>query len=350
MSIVKPQLKPRINFYELEYCLGNSNEKLVESTAIYQQVKKLTAMAFPTHQDQYDKRWEGFYLLVKRDGRAIALPLGIMEYRKAFYVSLHKTGSMHIKKGSKKSERVYKTIFSEVPRLVPFIKADEKILERLIPYDVRTGKIQGRYLLEHLLPTEEKKEALQKYERHLEKNMRIERVSLNDYLTVASVCYGAAFPKEAKSLSKSEMYKKWADGRDGGMLSIKDWDSKAAFAEWFHSGRHAGSHPFEIVFSWHEHGIHLYPPYPESPHYRLRVTNYSYAPAFIKMAKALVKENVPFEAAEIYDVLNYLAGETYFTVNDYDKHSFFYMPSAEHKKRYFRHVKWDTISIPLWKK
>jgi len=54
-----------------------------------------------------------------------------------------------------------------------------------------------------------------------------------------------------------EMYKKFADGRDGGMFGIKNWESKREFLSWYKSDRGFGSYPFEIIFSWHRHGIHL---------------------------------------------------------------------------------------------
>ncbi len=145
------------------------------------------------------------------------------------------------------------------------------------------------------------------------------------------------------------MYKKWADGRDGGMLSIKDRDNKKEFMDWMGSGKDAGAHPFEIVFSWHRHGIHLYPPSSHEPYYHLRVTNYAYATEFVKMAKALIKENVPFRAHEFKNVLDYLAGETYFTVNGHEELNFRYIPSREYKRKFFRHIEWDKIKIPEWK-
>ncbi len=347
---MKTTLTPQITFAELEYYIDRFSEKQIENTLIYKLTKRLTDEELPSYQDKFDKRWESFYLPVRRRGKVIALPFGILEYNKEFFVHFHLLGRLHIKKGRKKEEEFYKRIFSEALGFMPVIKADRIVLEKLVPYDFRTGKIKGAYLMEKVLSKNSKEKMLKDYAGHVKKNPEVREISLNDYLKVASICYSAAFKKEAKSLSPLEMYKRWADGRDGGMLSIKNNDSKKEFMDWLQSGVHAGSHPFEIVFSWHRHGIHLYPPSSYQPYYSLRVTNYAYAPQFVKMAKALIKQKIPFRADELKNVLDYLAGETYFTVNDYEEHNFWYVPSREYKKKFFCHIEWDKIKIPEWKK
>jgi hypothetical protein len=170
-------------------------------------------------------------------------------------------------------------------------------------------------------------------------------ISLNDYLNVASICYKAAYPEETKNLSNIDMYKKWADGRHGGMLSIQDWNDKKEFSEWYKSGEHIGFHPFEIVFSWHRHGIHLYPPSDTSHGYKIIVTNYAYAWDFIKMVDALIGMKIPFEAGELQAVLDYLAGDIYFTVNNEGDHNFRYIPSRKYKRKYFYDIEWDDIKV-----
>jgi len=141
------------------------------------------------------------------------------------------------------------------------------------------------------------------------------------------------------------MYKKWADGRDCGMLEIKNKKSKKAFSHWLDNKSRCGGHPFEIVFSWIEHGIHLYPPYTERPSFSLRVTNYMYAIPFLEMVRALIQEKIAFEANEIEDVLNYLSGESYFTVNDYDKHYIYYYGD----RKLLRHIEWDEPRMVKWR-
>ena len=132
------------------------------------------------------------------------------------------------------------------------------------------------------------------------------------------------------------------------MLDIKDAKNPEEFAEWYHSGKWSGCHPFEIVYSSHSHGIHLYPPDGPERVYGLRVTNYAYALDFVEMAEGLMKRGVAFEARDFEQVLAYLCGETYFGVNDDSEHSIHYIPCAEDKKNYFRHVRWDEPKRPAF--
>jgi hypothetical protein len=272
-----------------------------------------------------------------------------MEYNKEFFIIVQSFGSFRIKKGDKETEKFYNKIITETLRFVPILKKDERILQRIIPYDIHTGKIKGRHILENLLSQERKEIILDDYQKHIQKNLQATEISLNEYLNVAAICYRSTYKKDSENLSNLEMYKKWADGRDGGMLSIKDWDSKKEFSEWYHSGQYAGSHPFEIVFSWHEHGIHLYPPNEQSLYYNLRVTNYAYAWDFIEMVNTLIKKDIPFSAGKLEEVLNFLAGDTYFNVNRMSEHNFRYIYSREYKQKYFSHIEWDEIKVVKWK-
>lgn len=347
---MNPDFKPKLHSYELEHYLHGFDEKQVESTQVYELAETLTGLAYPTYEDEYDKRWEYFYLPVKRRGRTIAVPVWIMDYNREFFISVQPFGRFHVKKGNNETEEFYHDILAEILRFAPAVKKDAKILQKLIPYDIRTGKIRGKYILSRLLSQRAKKRILESYEKHMAKNLQVPEISLNSYLNTAAICYKAAYGKKAEALSPLGMYRKWADGRDGGMLSIKDRDSKKEFTEWLRSGRHAGSHPFEIVFSWHRHGIHLYPPREELPRYALRVTNYAYARDFLKMIDSLIRAEVPFEAGKLSEVLDFLAGETYFVVNEYDEHRFLYTPSKEYKKEYFAHIEWNEIKVARWKK
>jgi len=343
------KFNPQLEYYELEYLVNPSNlEKKIENTQVRNLVKNLTDLAYPSSWDEYSKQWFDFYLPLKRRGCLISLSFKVVEYQKEFFVNFQGLGNLHIRNGKEKVEKQYKTIFREALRFIPLIKRTKNvILEGTIPYDIRTGKIKGKYILEKLMPEREKEEILLNYGIHLKKRLKISQISLKRYLNVAAICYKAAFRERTRNLSSLEMYKKWADGRDGGMLSIKDWESTQAFKNWQGSGEWEGSHPFEIVFSWHGHGIHLFPPNTYSHHHWLRITNYAYAENFIRIVRALIKKGVPFQAKDLKDVLDYLTGETYFTVNDYSEHCFYYIPK-EHKELYFRHIKWDEIKVPKW--
>lgn len=288
---------------------------------------------------------------VRRSGRRISIPLWIMKYKQDFYANFRFLGMLKISKGKEEVREEYKTIFEEAIRFSSVIKATKgEIVKKTAPYDFRIGKVKGKYIMDEVMPKREKARLSNLYEKHQGKNLEIADISLNDYLNTAAVCYRAAYEK-ARGLSPLEMYNRWADGRHGGMLDIKDFDSKEEFIGWKKGGKWVGSHPYEIVFSWHRHGIHLYPPDVDygKPRYSLRVTNYAYAPDFIRMAKALIKNRIPFQARDLQDVLDFLSGEKYWTVNDYDDLRFLYIPSREYKNLYFKHIEWKELKIVRFK-
>jgi hypothetical protein len=199
------------------------------------------------------------------------------------------------------------------------------------------------------MPEEEADRILKSYEEHIKKNLKVEKISLNDYLNVAAICYKTAFGKKIRGLSPLEMYQKFADGRHGGMLDIKDKNSKEEFSNWLKSRIWIGSHPFEIVFSWHNYGIDLFPPSKDIPYFIIRLGNYDYADVFLRMVEALIKNNVPLEASDLDKIIKYVKGETYFRVNEHDEHFFFYSHSREERKEYFKHIIWDELKIPKWR-
>ena len=219
-------------------------------------------------------------------------------------------------------------------------------MKKTVPYDFRTGRITGKYVLSRMMSQKEKEKRLNNYRQHLQKELTVRGCSLKEYLGTAALCYRKAFRKGAAKLTPRQRHDKWAATGDGGMLSIKDPDSRRAFSRWYNRSGWTGAHPFEIVFSWHDHGIHLYPPASHNAwQYCLKVSNYDYAGVFADMADTLIADQVPFTAHDFENVLDFLAGETYFTVNEYSDNSFFYVPSREYKTRYFKHIEWDELKI-----
>jgi hypothetical protein len=352
---------PQLDFEDIEYLLSESQDISIENDELYGLINKLTDSAYPSYEDGFDNRWENFYFPIIRDDQIITIPVWVMEYEKKFYVTVQSVGhfnvsnsnvsNFNVSKDYHEINEIFKEIIKEILRFIPVIKKNEKILEKLIPYDIRTGRIKGRYILDKqfLISQEKKEKILETYQNHILKRLYIEKCSLNEYLNVASICYKSAFPKNSENMNNKEMYMRWADGRDGGMLKIKDWDDKEDFYKWLHSGEWIGSHPFEIVFSWHRHGINLYPPDKDSPYFMLRVTNYDYGKDFIAMVCALIQKDIAFIAKDINDVLDYLVGDTYFSVNKYDEHNFYYDHSNEKEKEYFLHIDWDEIKVVKWK-
>jgi hypothetical protein len=286
MDTSNPRFKPRIRYFEIEYCLHTQNPNGIEisNDCLYSLVKRLADSASPTSADQHDKRWVSFYVPMKRDGKLISIPLDIVEYNNTYYCFFKRIGTLGVKPGNEKYDRFFSLIFREALRYFQIIKrTGGGIVQRTVPYDIRTGKILGKYLMTSVMSQKEKKKLAESYISNQKSTPQLSRISLNEYLEVCTICYKAAFGMKTRPLSPVEMYRRWADGRDGEMLSIKDWNNKDEFTAWYEGHKWLGSHPFEIVFSWSNIGIQLFPPEKDTPEYVLDVSNYACADRSLKM-------------------------------------------------------------------
>ena len=193
--------------------------------------------------------------------------------------------------------------------------------------------------------------SLKKYRNHLAKNLTVESISLNQYLSVVAICYRAAFGEKTRGLKPIDMYLKWADGRHGGMLDIKDWNSEKEFDEWLNGKKIPGSHPFEIIFSFIEKGVCLFPPLKQRNYFTLRCPTYLFADVYVAIVLELIKNDIPFKAPDLENMLDYLTGEKLFDVNSgHPLISLKFWEEKEYFERYFRHIKWDKLEYPKWKK
>lgn len=336
--------EPKYTFSQLEQNLPKGFEEKIQDGRLYKALRRLTDKVYPTEENSYEKKWFDFYLPLKRRGYFILVPLGIVLYDKRFFLAFPHS-NVEVLIGKEKNE-FYLGLIQQTVEFSRILKNDPGIIAKAIPFDIRTGHVLGKYVLEDLLPIEKKEEILKLYGDHGKRGKRSRGVSLSDYLNTAALCYGAAFGSKTNGLTAEQMYRKWADGRDCGMLSIKNKKSKKDFSHWLDTEAHCGGHPFEIVFSWFGHGIHLFPPDLNNPHFTLRVTNYMYALAFLEMVKEFIKNRIPFKAHKLEGILDYLSGESYFTVNAYDEHYIFY---SYKDRKLLRHIEWDEPKILIWK-
>jgi hypothetical protein len=337
--------EPGYAFWQLRQELPQRHDaRILKDSRLYDAVSALTSKAYPTEETVHEKRWHCFYLHLKRNSYFILIPLTIILYDMRFFLSfLH--SQVEVCRGAEKND-FYMGLIGQCQKFSRLVRKNPEIVVKAVPNDIKTGRILGKYVMEDLLPSEKKEKILKLYGEHLKKDKRTDSVSVNDYLKTAALCYRACFGRKTSGMTAMQMYKKWADGRDCGLLEIKDKKSKEAFDYWLNHKSHCGGHPFEIVFSWHGHGLHLRPPYPEKSYFTLSVTDYMYAPLFLQMVEALIRNGIAFKAHEIEMVLDYLSGEIYFTVNDYDKHYIFY---AEGNRKLLRHIEWDAPQILRWK-
>lgn len=223
--------KAKIKLSKFEYYLSGTafSNKEIEDNGIYNLVTKITAKARPSYKDRYDTKWEDFYLPVRRGRGEVLIPFSIFQYKKEFFIFFPNMKTIHVRKGRQKEDRIFREIFEEALSLMRNGGVTSKILEKKVPFDFRTGKIKGGYIRNKLIPKKEAEDLLDIYKLHISKGLKISEISLNDYLKTAGICYRAGYKKQTEGLSPLEMYKKWADGRDDGMLSIKDWDSREDF-------------------------------------------------------------------------------------------------------------------------
>lgn len=353
-----PKVNPKLSYYALDSRLPyRAQEVQLRNTELHLLVKKLVAPLEPSMKGECDTRWFAIYLPLKRGGREIAVPMSVVLYKGKYFVAISKAGHFRVGRGGQEIDPFYRAVITEATRLLSIVKKEGVgVVSKLVPYDYRKGRVKGKYIVGEGAPKTmlrgKREEILKQYQEHSAKNLKAAGgCSLNEYLNTAAVCYAAAYGRSTEGMEPQDAYWAWADKRHGGMLDIKNRDSRRAFSRWYHSGQSAGSHPFEIVFSWRDHGIHMYPPTKHNEwRYGLRVTNLAYAEDFIKMLRGLVEKGVPFQAYDLRDVLDYLTGEAYFTVNEYSDLSFDYIPGREYRKKYFKKITWEPLELPKWRR
>lgn len=81
---------------------------------------------------------------LKREGKQICTPFGIMKYRGDFYCGSH-FGNLEIRRGKNKTEDFFEGIFDEMIRFFRLMNSTgSDIVKNTVPYDIRTGKVKGR--------------------------------------------------------------------------------------------------------------------------------------------------------------------------------------------------------------
>ena len=317
--------------------------KTVPDDEIHTAAKKLSESAVPS-ETKPDLFWEDFYAPIKRGNGIVLFPFSMSKYNNQYFCFLGKYGRLDITKGSS----FYSDIYTFLKSALEFTRSDNfnpDYIEKHVPYMFRTGKILGKYALEKILPGKEKQRILTKYNNYQKKDLISEGCSLNEYLETCEICYRAAFPKETAKMTPIKMYKAYADRRDGGMLDIKDLNSRQEFKDWYNSSKWSGSHPFEILYGFNSIGITLFPPYRQEKMYALNVSNDWFSGFFLKMIEGLIKNNVPFTAWRFNDILDYMCGETYFTVNQGSERDLTYYGYKSDKTEYLKHIIWDKLKF-----
>lgn len=346
--------KPKLYHTELFDELASDrfgDRKRIRNTALYDAVEQLIGQVEPEENKKYI--WRGFFVPLRRKGRRITIPFCIDDIRRGYVIDSDGFEQFVVEKGDDRVDLRYFDFLADSSQFLDLLREDLQLPYRTTPYDIRTGRIQRKHVREVEMALDEKERILARYGAYLHKGLQIERISLNEYLETAAIGYRAAYPAEVENMSAVEMYKRFADCRWGGMLDIEDWTSAEQFEMWNRSGRHAGSHPFEVKYSGHNFGIHLRPPdmmMKGKASYDLSLGEMTYVKEFLAMLDAFIDHQIPFEAFALEGVLNKLTGEDYLRVNlGLGVDGFCYFPCRKDYVKYFHKIEWDDLDLPVFK-
>lgn len=199
-----------------------------------------------------------------------------------------------------------------VPRLREAVERPDLYngrVERLLPLECRTGKIERRLTWKPGARPPISAARVATLERFLAKAAErpgLHALTLSRYLKTAAIALDAAF-KDLKHLSSREKYRKRADTRHGGLLDLPANDA-LAFARWHRSSAWHGCHPWEIVFA-HPHGILLAPLDEEGAwRYSLSVDSLGLYAEAARMASTLLELGVPLRFENAPQVFAALRG------------------------------------------
>ncbi len=338
----------------------------LKSNELYNYLTLFTSNLIPIFKDEYESKWAFFYVPQDCNGKLICSQMSIfLSYRKNYHISFTGFGRMHgsgliVSNGDEPIPQDYRIVFEEVERFMELVyEYGDEFAEKFFNYEWRTGKIKRKYIVnqKQLITKERAKKILTDYKIHCEKNLQVTEISLNDYLNTAAIGYLAAFKNELNDIKRRlktneitprQLHDNWADNRHGGMLFIKDPDSKEEFMKWFSSQKWEGAHPFEIVYG-DVHGVMMYPPekVDSNFYFRVWVDDEFYRPHFLDMIEAFIAHEIPFKTFRLEEVVDYCLGESFTEVNTNSmRQSYFrYEDTEEHREKYFPYIVWDKLII-----
>ena len=64
------------------------------------------------------------------------------------------------------------------------------------------------------------------------------------------------------------------------------------------------------------------------------------------MVKTLIQNRIAFEAFPLERILDYLSGESYFTVNAFSEH---YISYTYQDRKLLKHIQWDEPGMLKWR-
>lgn len=132
----------------------------------------------------------------------------------------------------------------------------------------------------------------------------------NTYLALVKQAYIAA-GLAVDNLSDIESYKRYADGRDGGLLALADND-ESAFLAWIYSNEWQGCHPFEIISGYRSDNRIVLKPVHQGDGFVFNFfigDDLSCAARAIRISLRLASLNIPFAMHQALRYMNVLNGK-----------------------------------------
>ncbi len=358
-------LEPGFSIEELEKIARK--EETIKSKKFYALLHNCMAKYEPVFHDKYESKWMVF-VPAKKDGDIISILITIyLNYEKEYHITVTdlKSSFSHAIFITNEEENPVpdelKKLVDEISNFMDTIKKyGEDLIIQTFPYKWRSGQIQRKYIAadKKLISPEEGEKIVDAYNKHEKEMGELKEISVNDYLNTAFICYTKGFGDEIKErlsyfnrtedeITPELLHQVWADNRHGGMLFIKDHNSKEAFMEWLRSRKWEGAHPFEIVYSASIHGITLYPPNDKESFYRLGITDMYYNNVYLNMIMGLIENKIPFKAYGVEKNVKYATGEAYVQVNysSMREETLQYNDTEEEREKYFQHIEWDALPI-----
>ncbi len=200
-----------------------------------------------------------------------------------------------------------------------------KWLNENLPYKYRKGSIQTKDYweiypaekIEHykIISQDECEELAYNIQSEGQLEARIKNMTVNTYLGFCKMGYIANNLKGSHEATEFELYKRYADDRDGGLLTI-DPDSSAAFDEWYALSHEEKwkienpSHMWEAIKGSSRTRVHLSVHRDDKGYFLSVHANEYCCPEYsVRLYNALIRENVPVTIYNGAVISRYLNGE-----------------------------------------
>ena len=139
-------------------------------------------------------------------------------------------------------------------------------------------------------------------------------MTVNTYLELSAIAYRALYPGDAKGKTPEQMYKRWADDRDGGFLKVPH-DDPDEFMKWYKLEDKwvidNPSHLWEAVSGGSRTNIHLSPHYVEGQgwYFVLSQCTYICPEEAATMYVALRNAGIPVRLCDANEIIRKMSGE-----------------------------------------